>query len=78
MGVSARPGIAGDCDLGGGELIRAAGVPWRGGDWPRESDKAAAKADTPGPCEYELPPTKGESLSNGFTPGNGEPLRVGV
>jgi hypothetical protein len=54
-------------------LTRAGGVPCRGGVCPRESDKAAARADTPGPWAND-----GLSPPSGFAnPGRGEPLLMG-
>lgn len=65
MGVADRAGLNGDCDRAGGGgvqmrtgasaggFIRTGGVPWRGGDWPRESDRAAARAEIPGPWVYD-------------------------
>lgn len=53
MGVADLPAKTGDADRGGGVETRTGGVPYRGGAWPNESDKAAARAEMPGPWVYE-------------------------
>lgn len=42
-----------------GEAVRTGGVPNRGGEVPRELDKAAARAETPGPATCEPGPGSG-------------------
>ena len=48
-----------------GERGRRGGVPKRGGDWPNELDKAAARAEIPGPGKEWLGagPANGVKLS---------------
>lgn len=74
VGVPERALRRGDCARAGGVLTRAGGVPWRGGDWPSESDRAAARAETPGPWALVMPPGSGDVLSEVPKLGRGEPL----
>lgn len=46
-------------DARAGDAARTGGVPNRGGDAPRELDKAAARAETPGPATCEPAPGRG-------------------
>lgn len=73
--MAERPRPEGDSGRTGGVLTRAGGVPCRGGVWPRESDKAAARADTPGPWA-KLEPSPSAPPSGFANPGRGEPLLI--
>jgi hypothetical protein len=49
-----------------GDKGRRGGVPNLGGEWPKESERAAARADTPGPgSEVGAAPARGVRLPDG-------------
>lgn len=64
MGVPARSGLA---EARAGDMERTGGVPILGGVAPIELDKAAAKADTPGPAGAAVPPNTGPGLPPPFS-----------
>ena len=63
---------------GAGERARAGGVPKRGGEAPYVLDKAAARAETPGPaeCDPAAPPGSGDNAPSPSPPSIGIGVRV--
>ena len=74
MGVAARGAWALDAE---GEAGRTGGVPCRGGEVPTEFDRAAARADTPGPGRLCPGPGNGDKLPGlSPLPRLGDPARA--
>lgn len=63
-------------DEGAGERARAGGVPKRGGEPPYVLDKAAARAETPGPADCEPAPSSRVPASASPPPSIGIGVRV--
>lgn len=60
---------------GAGERARAGGVPKRGGEAPYVLDKAAARAETPGPAECDPAPGSGDKAP---VPASASPPSIGI